>query len=373
MSSIAVVGSVTPVVGVDLGGSTSVATTLSPMDGSVVQETFSFSMDDEGYLLFSRKVPGNARIAFEATSMAYPFSRRLRELGYHDITAAHATELAWIVRSKKKNDRADSLKIARLHMAGMIPESRLLDREEQVKRDLLIQRVQLGAEIGRVKTRILHYLKREDLYDSLPKTANKFSVERRRAIGSLHLNDDRELVIRALMDKLRFLETQCLPFEERIRQVAKENDDVRLLMSIRGVDFYLASLYSSFTGDVRRFPDDDHLNSFFGIIPVSKDSSDKKRRGRMSKEGPAIARWGLGMMVDCVMKYNPEIKRYYNSVKERSNGGHAHIMTMKKLNRMIYHMLTTRERWKWEDEGLTERKLSNLESTEEEGTGEVTT
>lgn len=41
-------------------------------------------------------------------------------------------------------------------MAGMIPESRLLDREEQVKRDLLIQRVQLGAEIGRVKTRITH-------------------------------------------------------------------------------------------------------------------------------------------------------------------------------------------------------------------------
>ena len=162
MSTVVVAGSVTPVVGVDLGGSTSVATMLSPMDGSVV-ETFSFSMDDEGYLLFSRRVPRNARIAFEATSMAYPFSRRLREMGYQDITAAHATELAWIVRSKKKNDRADSLKIARLHMAGMIPESRLLDREEQVKRDLLIQRVQLGAEIGRVKTRIIHYLRREDL------------------------------------------------------------------------------------------------------------------------------------------------------------------------------------------------------------------
>lgn len=114
MSTIVVAGSViTPVVGVDLGGSTSVATVLSPMDGSAVQETFSFSMDDEGYALFSRKVPGNARIAFEATSMAYPFSRRLRGMGYQEITAAHATELAWIVRSKKKNDRADSLKIAK--------------------------------------------------------------------------------------------------------------------------------------------------------------------------------------------------------------------------------------------------------------------
>jgi hypothetical protein len=54
-------------------------------------------------------------------------------------------------------------KIARLHMAGMLPESHLLDREEQVKRDLLTQRVKLGVEIGDVKRQIISYLKREDV------------------------------------------------------------------------------------------------------------------------------------------------------------------------------------------------------------------
>jgi hypothetical protein len=58
----------------------------------------------------------------------------LSELGYTDITVAHPTELAWIVRSKKKNDRADSLKIAKLHLAGLLPESHLLSREEQIER-----------------------------------------------------------------------------------------------------------------------------------------------------------------------------------------------------------------------------------------------
>jgi len=38
------------------------------------------------------------------------------------FTVAHPKELAWIVRSKKKNDRVDSLKIAKLHMVGMLPE-----------------------------------------------------------------------------------------------------------------------------------------------------------------------------------------------------------------------------------------------------------
>ncbi len=368
-----VVGSVKPDVGVDLSDAVSVATILSPVDGSVVQETFSFSMDDAGYSLYSSKVQKDARIGCEASIQAYPFTRRLREMGYTDITVAHPKELAWVVRSKKKNDKADSLKIARLHMAGMLPESHLLDRQEQVKRDLLMQRVKLGVEIGDVKKRIISYLKREDAYNSLPKTTDNFSAERRRAIESLRFGDDRDLVMRTMLDKLRFLEAQCLPIEDRARQLARESEDVKLLMSIQGVNFYLASLYSSYVGDARRFPDDDHLNSFFGIIPVTKDAGGKQKRGRMSKEGPSIARWTLAVMVDTVMRYNPEIKRYYESVKERSNGGHAHVMTMKKLNRMLYHMLTTRQRWKWEDESLTERKLSRLSSSAKEEGGDTTT
>jgi len=362
MSTTIVVGGIKPVLGADLGDDSSVATLLSPLNGSIVLETFPFSMDDEGYSLFFSKVPRDARIACEATNQAYPFTRKLREIGYNDITVAHAKELAWIVKSKKKNDRVDSVKIARLHMAGMLPEAHLLDREEQLRRDLLIQRVKLGVEIGNVKRSIISYLKREAVYRTLPKTGDNFSVERRNAIESLHFGDDRDLVIRIMMSKLRFLEAECLPLEERIRQLAKQSEDVKLLMSTRGVDFYLASLYSSYVGDAKRFPDADNLNSYFGIIPVSRDSGEKERRGRMSKDGPAMARWTLAVMVDTVMRHNPEIKRYYDSVKERSNGSHAHVMTMKKLNRMFYHMLTTRQRWKWEDESLTRRKLSRLNS-----------
>src|SRR2546422_9860117 len=146
----------------DLGDSESLATILSP-DGDVV-DRFAISMSDDGYSLFASKVPKDARIAFEATSMAYPVSRRLTALGYSDITVAHAKELAWIVKSKKKNDRIDSLKIAKLHLVGMLPESHLLTRDEQIARDLLIQRVKLGVEIARRKNSLIGYLKREGGY-----------------------------------------------------------------------------------------------------------------------------------------------------------------------------------------------------------------
>jgi len=348
------------VTGIDLGDRESLATVLSPIGD--VTDRFTFPMNEEGYAFFASRVPKDARVAFESTIMAYPISRALRMHGYSDVTVAHPKTLAWIVRSKKKNDRADSLKIAKLHMAGMLPESHLLDRNDQIVRDLLVQRVKLGVEIGRLKNSLIGYLKREGVYDSLPQTRDNFSAKRRRAIRMLRFHDERDLILRTMLDRLRFLEKQCIPLEDSVRENAKVNDDVKILMSITGVDFYLASLISSFIGNVDRFPSDDHLASFFGIVPTSRDSANVKRRGRMSKDGSSIARWTLSIMVDTVMRHNEPIGEYYASVKKRTGSGKlAHVSTMRKLTRMLYHMLKTKQHWKWENPQLTERKMARLE------------
>lgn len=347
------------VAAIDLGDSKSVTTVLSPTGD--VADSFSFTMDEAGYSSFAERVSPNARVAFEATGMAYPVFRALKRLGFEDITVAHPKDLAWIVKSKKKNDRVDSLKIAKLHMAGMLPESHLLSKQEQISRDLLIQRVRLGVEINRIKNSITSYLKREDVYQTLPKTSSNFSDKRRAAIEALRFNDERDLILRTMMERLGFLENQCIPLESEIRRIARESDDVKLLMTIPGIDFYLASLLSSYIGDINRFPSEAHLASFLGLIPISRDSADTKRRGRMSKERPAVGRWTLSIMVDTVTRYNKHMKSYYNSVKKRTGSGNlAHVSTSRKLLRMIDHMLRTREHWKWENPLLTERKMTNL-------------
>ena len=82
---------------------------------------------------------------------------------------------------------------------------------------------------------------------------------------------------------LEFFEKQIVPLKREIKKNAKESDDVKLLLSILGIDYYLASLLSSYVGDVSRFETIDKLASFFGIITSTKDSSTIKRRGQMSK------------------------------------------------------------------------------------------
>jgi transposase len=113
---------------------------------------------------------------------------------------------------------------------------------------------------------------------------------------------------------------------------------------------------------MNRFPSDDHLASFFGIVPTSRDRADVKRRGKMTKDGSSTARWTPSVMVDTVTQHNEPIREYYASVKKRTGSGKlAHVATMRKLTRMLYHMLKTREHWKWENPQLTERKLTRLQ------------
>lgn len=346
-------------VGIDLGETTSHATIWE----NERAHTFEFSMNDEGYATLRARVPLDTPIVFESSGTAYPFHRQLRELGYRDLTVAHPKELTWIVRSKKKNDKVDSVKLAKLHAVGMIPEAHLLEREEQTFRDLLLQRVRLGEEIARLKNTVNGYLKREGVWADLPQTADNFSEKRRDTIRALSFGDDRDLVLTTTMARLGFAEKLTEPLEERIKARARENDDVRLLLTIPGVNFSLGSLLSSYIGDVHRFPDADPLASFFGIVPRQRDSSSIHRVGRMSKDGPSEGRRALSIMVDTVARSDPRVREHYARAKARTKSGKmAHVATMRKLVRMVYTMLTRREPWRWQDPALTERKLDALES-----------
>ncbi|MHA1632428.1 MAG: transposase [Candidatus Freyarchaeota archaeon] len=53
----------------------------------------------------------------------------------------------------------------------------------------------------------------------------------------------------------------------QLRRLARDDEDVRLLMTIPGVGYYLALLIKAEIGDIRRFRSGDHLCSYAGIVP----------------------------------------------------------------------------------------------------------
>ena len=124
----------------------------------------------------------------------------------------------------------------------------------------------------------------------MPESNDSFSEKRRTAIKNIRFNNQKDLALKTMMERVEFLGKQRESLDMETKRIAKDNEDVKLLMTITGIDYYLASLLSSYIGDVNRLPNADKLASFFGVIFETRDSSSIKKRGHISKEGAATAR-----------------------------------------------------------------------------------
>lgn len=95
--------------------------------------------------------------------------------------------------------------------------------------DLLIHRVKRGRPISSTKNSIIRYLKREGIFDNLPKTDDNFSAKRRKVMNEIGFNNQKDLVLRTMIDRLEFFEKQIFPLEREIKKSLKESEDVKLL------------------------------------------------------------------------------------------------------------------------------------------------
>ena len=103
-------------------------------------------------------------------------------------------------------------------------------------------------------------------------------------MNTIRFGNQKDLVLRSMLERLSFYEQQAFAMEQEIRKNAKVSEDVKLLISIPGIDFYLASMLSSYISYIKRLQSSDKLASFFGIVPANRDSLSIVRRGHMSKE-----------------------------------------------------------------------------------------
>ena len=121
----------------------------------------------------------------------------------------------------------------------------------------------------------------------LPESVDNFSRKRRYAMKAIRFGNQKDLVLKTMLDRLAFHEQQAFTIELEIRKNAKVSDTVKLLISIPGINYYLVSLLSSYIGDIKRFQSSDKLASFFGVVPSNRDSSTIKRGATCQRMDPA--------------------------------------------------------------------------------------
>jgi transposase len=319
--------------------------------GQVVEQASRISLGDSDRLLelLERYLP--MEVVTE-TSPSWPWLHDLvRDREGIGFVLAHASRLRAIAASTYKRDEIDAELLARMHLAGLIPEVYPKSVDQRDRAVLVRHRrtlVQLRTQTANRVHAQLHSVGLRLPRGRLLTLAGRRWV-RERAWPRLS-EAQRELVEMhfALIDEVTGM---IKTLDVRVRTVAKGIPDAVLLQSVPGIGSYRSLVITTEIGLIGRFPKPEHLVSYAGLAPRTRRSGVAPiRHGRI----PAGAnRWIRGALVQAVvthMKHAPEswLAGYYNTQKARIGWQAARIATARKLARVIHAMLRNNTPWRSE-------------------------
>ena len=86
-------------------------------------------------------------------------------------------------------------------------------------------------------------------------------------------------------------------------------------MTIPGIDYYSAIAIYSEIGDIKRFPDAEHLSSYTGLVPRVDQIGENAIYGHITKSGPSLVRYFIVNSVHTPIKLSPTLKKYTENSK----------------------------------------------------------
>jgi transposase len=312
-------------VGMDVHKSFSYATALTER-GELVKHGKIKNFSKEFYDFFELlKRKAKLMIAIESTEMIMPFLKALD--GYGELKVAHPTKLKLIAESKIKTDKIDSRVIADLLRTNYLPESYIPEESIRELRSLCRERYSIKTLSVRIKNQIRHCL----LYNGIIKEENIFTKENRQKLRELNIDS-----INRKLDMLEYLEEKMMEVDEIIKEKICDIKEVELLTSIPGIGLYTAALLYSEIADIERFKNFSKLCSYAGLNPSLYCSGNKKWFGRITKQGNKLIRWALIQCSYVAIRFDPEMKAFYERLKISKGSKKAIVAVARKLLKRVY-------------------------------------
>lgn len=171
--------------------------------------------------------------------------------------------------------------------------------------------------------------------------------DRRRVANRLHSLEqwkDSCAFVKARMEaQLAFLDQQIEELQGHIQtvyqseEVPEEKQNLRCLLSIKGIGVKTAPVLLFFTDHFRKFKSHKELAKFIGVIPMIRESGKSRSKGKISKRGNAYLR---ALLYNCALtarRFNPACKALYIRLRERGKSyKQAMIAVAHKLIRQAF-------------------------------------
>lgn len=258
-----------------------------------------------------------------------------------EFILGHALYMKAIHGAKVKNDRVDSRKIAMLTQSGMFPLAYVYPAAKRSIRDLLRRRLYFAQ----ARADMFCHIQLMNTQVNNPALGRITKSNYKKKAIAVEFNDphmrksiDSDLkLLKGYDEVIRSLEVYIL---EQTRKYWRQ--ELNIIQSIHGIGEIISLTILYEMERIERFSTVGEFVSYCRLIRCSHESAGKKYLGSNKKIGNPYLKRVFSEAAVFVIKFNPNIERYFNRLVNKKGKPKAYGIISRKLGQAIYYMLKTK-------------------------------
>ena len=244
------------------------------------------------------QLSGRVRIVMEAGTHSPWVSRCLMKLG-HEVIVANPRKVGLITSARRKNDRIDAEKLARMGRLDPKLLSPIVHRGEQAQEDL----AQIRARHELVELRTAAINSARGMVKSFGFRLPSCDAGQMGTAQAAGLPAGLKRCIEPLLETAAQLTAQIQAAEQRIHEIAKRYPEIELVTVIYGVGELTALMFLLTLDNVARFGKSREVGPYLGLAPGQWQSGASDLQQRITKEGDRMVRWILVQCAHTILRH----------------------------------------------------------------------
>jgi transposase len=274
-------------------------------------------------------------LVVESTYNWYWLVDALMAAGYQ-VHLANTAAIVQYSGLKYSDDDTDAAWLAKLLRLGLLPEGTIYPKAERAVRDLLRRRLSLVHQHTANILAVQNLFSRNRGRSISANEARRLTPE---SVAELVADANLALAIQSTVLVMRGQQAAIQLLERQAWLQTKETPAWRALLSVSGIGRILGLTILLETGPIERFADVGHYASYCRCVGSTHVSNGKQKGKGNTKNGNKYLAWAYVEAANFAVRYNPQIKRYYQRKRAKTKGVVAIKAVAHKLARACYHML----------------------------------
>lgn len=295
----------------------------------------------------TQNYPGARYIcAYESGKFGYWIQRQFQRSGVACLVVNPADVPSTNKDEVYKNDVRDARGIGHALVRNQLKGIYVPDEEQEADRHLVRQRKKIWRDLVRCKNRVKGFLDYSGISVPAQFDNSNWSHNFMNWLRTLPFEySSSRVTLNYQLRQAELLRKELLSISNDIRKLMRSKKYNRLyylLRTVTGIGPLTAANLLAEIGDMKRFENFYHLNSFIGLMPMEHSSGEKELKGSITIRKHRQLRSDLVECAWVAKRNDPALALYYSEQIKRGKNGKAAIVKVarKLLSRIRYVWLS---------------------------------